>query len=112
MIDIGFERLSDEVVLIDGKYYCEMSDEETAVSVWLQPNRCPACGGEVIYYHSSVTSGDGITRVVCKKKCQGWKVLQEIDRKKSNKTDPANQVTLAADTYIMHRRFYEKERHT
>lgn len=38
---------------------------------------CPDCGGKVQYYH-----GDGITRVVCKEKCQGWKILQEIDRTK------------------------------
>ena len=42
--------------------------------------KCPDCGGELIYYHASTVSGDGITRVVCKKKCCGWKVLQEIDR--------------------------------
>jgi len=46
--------------------------------------KCPDCGGEVMYYHSSVIHGDGTTRVVCKKKCQGWKVLQEIDRTKPN----------------------------
>ena len=37
--------------------------------------KCPNCGSELIFYHSY---GDGITRVVCKNKCQGWKVLQEI----------------------------------
>jgi hypothetical protein len=41
---------------------------------------CPDCGGAVKYYHSSIAHGDGITRVVCLKKCQGWKVLKEIDR--------------------------------
>ena len=42
--------------------------------------KCPNCGGEVRFYHSSHTHGDGHTRIVCKKKCRGWKVLQEIDR--------------------------------
>jgi len=43
---------------------------------------CPNCGGPVMYYHSSYKYGDGITRNVCKKKCQGWKIIKEIDRKK------------------------------
>ena len=42
--------------------------------------KCPDCGGEVTYYHSSISHGDGITRIVCAKKCQGWKVIKEIDR--------------------------------
>jgi len=37
---------------------------------------CPNCKGPVIYYH-----GDGVTRIVCKNKCQGWKIIKEIDRK-------------------------------
>lgn len=41
---------------------------------------CPDCGDGLMNYHSSITEGDGITRVVCRKKCQGWKVLQEINR--------------------------------
>ena len=35
---------------------------------------CPDCGGEVKYYH-----GSGITRVVCRNHCKGWKVIREID---------------------------------
>ena len=42
--------------------------------------KCPDCGGKLMYYHSP-----GITRIVCKKKCQGWKVLQEIDRGENKK---------------------------
>lgn len=42
---------------------------------------CPDCGGEVKYYHAP-----GITRVVCKNHCKGWKVIREILRggKKDN----------------------------
>jgi hypothetical protein len=43
---------------------------------------CPECGGELMYYHSSHRFGDSITRIVCRQKCQGWKVLSEIDRNK------------------------------
>ena len=32
---------------------------------------CPDCGGKVTFYHEK----GGITRIVCKDKCQGWKVL-------------------------------------
>ena len=45
---------------------------------------CPNCGGPVMYYHSSHSShkyGEGITRIVCKEKCQGWKIIKEIVRK-------------------------------
>ena len=42
--------------------------------------KCPDCGGEVKYYHSSITHGSGLTRVICAKHCQGWKVIKEIDR--------------------------------
>ena len=42
----------------------------------------PDCGGGVKYYHSSFRYGDGCTRVVCMKKCKGWKVIEEIDRSK------------------------------
>ncbi len=49
---------------------------------------CPDCNGELQYYHSSFKNGDGITRVVCKNKCKGWKVIKEIDRfKKLKKGD-------------------------
>lgn len=44
--------------------------------------KCPNCGGPVMRYHTS-----GITRVVCRGKCQGWKVLQEIDRTKPIKDE-------------------------
>lgn len=43
---------------------------------------CPDCGGDVQYYHSSAKYGDGLTRIVCKKKCQGWKIIKEINRNK------------------------------
>ena len=44
--------------------------------------KCPDCGGEVTYYHPCIVHGDGITRVVCSKKCKGWKVIKKIDRNK------------------------------
>ena len=37
---------------------------------------CPDCGGKVRYYHSP-----DYTNVVCIKKCKGWKVIQQFDRK-------------------------------
>ena len=43
---------------------------------------CPDCGGELIYYHSLFKYGDGVTRIVCRKKCNGWKILREVDRNK------------------------------
>ena len=36
---------------------------------------CPHCGEELIWYHSG-----GVSRAVCRKKCQGWKVVNLIDR--------------------------------
>jgi len=51
--------------------------------------KCPDCGGEVRYYISSVTHGDGMTRVVCAKKCQGWKIIKEIDRRWQTNTKEA-----------------------
>lgn len=48
--------------------------------------KCPDCGGDVIYYHHS-DEYKGIkgpvTHIVCAKKCQGWKVIQEIDHVKN-----------------------------
>ena len=44
--------------------------------------KCSDCGGDVKYYHNSdeYRGMRGIlTRVVCKNKCKGWKILQEID---------------------------------
>jgi len=46
--------------------------------------KCPNCGAEVRYYHGTET-----TRVVCKEKCQGWKVIKEIDRCVTNKNNNA-----------------------
>ena len=45
-------------------------------------NVCPNCGGDVIWYHSG-----GISRAVCRKKCQGWKELQRVDRSQKSTTD-------------------------
>ena len=43
---------------------------------------CPDCGGELQYYH-----GHGLTRTVCKNKCNGWKVLKFIDHNKQEKSN-------------------------
>ena len=65
--------------------FCGYDEEKLIYNTTLK-TICPDCGGEVQYYHSSIAyGGDGITRVVCKKKCQGWKVLQEMDREAYNK---------------------------
>ena len=61
--------------------------------------KCPDCGGEVTYYHSSIMHGDGITRVVCAKKCQGWKVIKEIDRNIS--ADLKKEIGMKAKKYII-----------
>jgi hypothetical protein len=37
--------------------------------------KCPDCGGNTAAFH-----GDNMTRIVCAKKCKGWKVIKEIDR--------------------------------
>ena len=37
---------------------------------------CPDCGGKVRYYHDSEC-----TRVVCRNKCNGWKIIKIISRK-------------------------------
>lgn len=42
--------------------------------------KCPNCGGEVRYYHSSSKYGDGVTRIVCVEKCNGWKVIDKWER--------------------------------
>ena len=47
--------------------------------------KCPDCGGKVRYYHSSIVHGDGITKVICKNKCQGFKAIKEIKRNNWNK---------------------------
>jgi len=41
---------------------------------------CPDCGGPVQYYHGSFKFEGGMTRIVCKKKCKGWKVIHEFQR--------------------------------
>lgn len=46
---------------------------------------CPNCGGEAQYYHSP-----GITYVVCKKKCQSYKIIKEIIRNQNGKTNTKN----------------------
>ena len=34
---------------------------------------CPDCKGAVTYYHDTES-----TKIVCKNKCCGWKIIQEI----------------------------------
>jgi ssDNA-binding Zn-finger/Zn-ribbon topoisomerase 1 len=46
--------------------------------------KCPNCGGDVRYYHNP-----GRTWIVCKEKCQGWKVIKVINRERIKlKTKP------------------------
>jgi len=40
---------------------------------------CPDCKGETMAYHESYKDG-GRTRIVCRKKCKGWKIIKEIER--------------------------------
>ena len=40
--------------------------------------QCPDCSGKVMWYIGS--KPDYIDRLVCKKKCNGWKVLLERNR--------------------------------
>ena len=42
-------------------------------------DKCPDCGGEVIYYHPQKKEVYRTTRIVCKNKCQGWKIIKEIE---------------------------------
>jgi len=42
-----FERLSKEVVLIDGKYYKSMTDEESAEFIWGTNRAICECGHSV-----------------------------------------------------------------
>ena len=51
--------------------------------------KCPNCGSATTYYHEY---GTGITRVVCAKKCQGWKVIEVINR---FTTSPSNEYAVA-----------------
>jgi hypothetical protein len=37
-------------------------------------DKCPDCGGDVVYYHEP----GGVTRIVCKQKCHGWKIIRRI----------------------------------
>jgi len=46
-----------------------------------EKTKCPVCGGGIRYYHSPHRHEDGVTMVVCAKKCQGWKTIKEISRK-------------------------------
>ena len=46
----------------------------------LDKETCPDCGGSVRFYHASYKFGDGISRIVCAKKCQGWKIIKEYQR--------------------------------
>ncbi len=41
-----------------------------------QNEKCPDCGSELKYYHQH----GGLSRAICSKKCNGWKVIKEIDR--------------------------------
>ena len=41
---------------------------------------CPDCKCEVKYYHDSES-----TKVVCKNKCNGWKIIKELRRFKEIK---------------------------
>lgn len=39
--------------------------------------RCPDCGAKTKSYHQSNGDGTTTTRVVCSKKCNGWKTIKE-----------------------------------
>ena len=39
--------------------------------------RCPDCNSKVKYYHNP-----GVTRIVCSQKCNGFKVIKEIDHRR------------------------------
>jgi hypothetical protein len=49
------------------------------VKVEMNKLKCPKCDGEVHWYHGGI-SNDYISRAVCKKKCEGWKVIKKINR--------------------------------
>jgi len=36
-------------------------------------DKCSDCGGDVTYYHEP-----GVTRIICKQKCHGWKIIRRI----------------------------------
>lgn len=38
-----------------------------------KPDQCPDCGAEVKYYH-----GNGGSRIVCRDKCKGYKVIASL----------------------------------
>lgn len=47
--------------------------------------KCPNCGSDVRWYHDTERS-----RAVCLKKCQGWKVVKEVDRENRRRTTTFN----------------------
>jgi len=49
----------------------------------MNAEKCPDCGGEVRCYHDTEQ-----TRIICKKKCNGYKVIKikTISRKESEAT--------------------------
>ena len=56
------------------KHEAKMTGEDECEQLTKQ---CPDCGGKVRYYHASHEFGDRLSRIVCAKKCQGWKVIAE-----------------------------------
>ena len=52
-----------------------MKEHNAPSEVEMEYPACPHCGEELIWYHSG-----GISRAVCRKKCNGWKVINLIDR--------------------------------
>lgn len=53
---------ADDEKLFDSAEECELYEDAQ--------HKCPDCGGAVKYYHCKEGS-----RVVCKSKCKGWKVI-------------------------------------
>jgi len=74
------DKVKESVRHIEEMLVEDRAMDEATVNGKVKIENCPDCGAGVKFYHSSVTHGDGTTRVVCEKKCQGLKVLREFER--------------------------------
>ncbi len=71
LYNVGASKIEEDIYIFETPDLFRLKIERIKAE-----DTCPDCGSKVKYYHE-----DGVTRLVCKVKCQGWKVIKEIDRK-------------------------------
>jgi len=56
---------------------------------------CPDCGSKLQWYHNP-----GVSRSVCSKKCNGWKIIDEVDRPQRILSDPGEWENVNPDNAV------------